>query len=78
MKFAHQNIRSLLSKIDELRILFADLNNNIHFLTLSETWHDSDVLDSELSIDGYCLFRTDDRNKNSGGFFVVVFLISNR
>ena len=30
MKFAHQNIRSLLSKIDELRILFADLNNNIY------------------------------------------------
>ena len=78
MKFAHQNIRSLLSKIDELRILFADLNNNIHFLTLSETCHDSDVLDSELSIDGYCLFRTDERNKNGGGFFVVVFLISNR
>ena len=40
MKFAPQNIRSLLSKIDELRILFADLNN-ILFLTLSETWHDS-------------------------------------
>jgi hypothetical protein len=77
MKFAHQNIRSLLSKIDELPILFADLNNNIHFLTLSETWHDSDVLDSELSIDGYRLFRTDDRNKNGGGFFLF-FLISNR
>ena len=32
MKYAHQNIRSFLSKIDELRIRFADLNNSSHYL----------------------------------------------
>ena len=69
MKFVHQNVRSLLSKIDELRILIADLNNNIHFLTLSEIWRD--ILDSEINIDGYRLFRKD-CNRNGGGVVIYV------
>ena len=69
MKFVHQNVRSLLSKIDELRVLIADLNNNIHFLTLSEIWRD--ILDSEINIDGYRLFRKD-CNRNGGGVVIYV------
>ena len=71
MKFIHQNVRSLLGKIDELRLIISELNSEIHLLTLSETWLHKDITDAELQIAGYQLFRRD-RGAKGGGLAVYV------
>ena len=71
MKFIHQNIRSLLGKIDELRLFVSELSSEIHLLTLSETWVHENVTDAELDIVGYQLFRRD-RGAKGGGLAVYV------
>lgn len=68
-KILHQNIRSLLGKIDELRLIFSELHSGIHLLTFSETWAHKDITDSELDIPGYQLFRRD-RGSKGGGLVV--------
>ena len=58
-----------MPKVDELPITLAELMNNIHLFPLSETWLDSQILDSEIDISGYRVFRQD-RNRNGGGVAV--------
>ena len=43
--------------------------NNIHLFTLSNTWLDSQILNSEIDISSYRVFRQD-RNRNGGGVAV--------
>ena len=69
LKIIHQNVQSLRSKINELRLLCTSLQNGIHILTLSETWLNESILDSEISIPGYNLFRLD-RGEHGGGVAV--------
>jgi hypothetical protein len=38
LKIIYQNIQSLRSKINELRLLCTSLRDGLHILTLSETW----------------------------------------
>ena len=45
------------------------VHNGIHILTLSETWLNESISDTEISIPGYNLFRLD-REKNGGGVAV--------
>ena len=40
-------------------------------ITLSETWLDDSVTDSEISINDYCLVRRD-RNRNGGGVCMYI------
>ncbi len=47
---AHLNIRSLLGKVDHLRILLNQ--NNIDVLCLTETWLNKNVCDIEVTIEG--------------------------
>jgi hypothetical protein len=42
------------------------LNSGIHLLTLSETWLSSDILDSEIDIVGYTLYRRDRKTRGGG------------
>ena len=67
VKIVHQNIRSLLSKIDELRLVISSVQSKIDVITLSETWLTDDVCDSEVSIEGYTLHRRDRGSKEKGG-----------
>ena len=69
LKIIHQNVQSLRSKINELRLLCTSLQNGIHILTLSETWLNESILDSEISIPDYNLFRLD-RGENGGAVAV--------
>ena len=67
LKMAHQIIQSLSCKVDQLRILLLnDLKNELHILTLSETWAKRDLSDAELNIPGYKLFRKDRDGRNGG------------
>ena len=67
-KMLHLNVRSLNGKIDELR---STLSSGIHLLALSETWLSSDIMDSEIGIVGYKLYRAD-RKTRGGGVAVYV------
>ena len=61
LHFIHMNARSILYKISELR--YIAIRTRAAVITLSETWLDDSVTDSEISINDYCLVRRD-RNRN--------------
>lgn len=66
---AHLNIRSLLPKITEIRLLCSELKLSV--LGCSETWLDGSILDSEIGIANYSLIRRD-RNRKGGDVCVYV------
>ena len=60
----HSNCRSLLPKIDHLRLLISSHSPNV--VAITETWLDSTISNSELFIPGYQLVRRD-RDRHGGG-----------
>ena len=68
----HININSLLNKIHELRLIVQHSNPTI--IGITESKLDHTVLNSEVDIDGYTLFRCD-RTRNGGG---VLMYVNNR
>jgi len=73
LKILHINIRSLLPKIEEVRIYMQSMRPD--FLCVSETWLKSDADDFEVKIAGYNFIRKD-RNitkKNRGGGILIYF-----
>lgn len=69
LKICHINAQSLRNKIDEFRSIFE--NSNIDLISISETWLNSHVDDSLMSLNGYKLFRSD-RGTHGGGVAVYV------
>ena len=69
MKVCHLNAQSLLSCIDELNIWLKA--NPYQIITLSETWLDSTVHDSEIAIPGFQIIRKD-RNRHGGGTAIYI------
>ena len=67
LKIVHLNIRSLRSPshLTELRDWAAA--NKTDVITISETWLNTPVTNSEVSIDGYKLYRQDRLRKRGGG-----------
>ena len=68
LHFIHLNVRSLISKISELR--YIAVKTNAAVICLSETWLDDSVSDGEISIDRYCLIRRD-RNRTVVAFACI-------
>lgn len=62
--FVHMNVRSLLPKIDLVRIWAMSTNADV--MVLSETWLGRSIPDSHIFIDGYNIFRADRRAKGGG------------
>ena len=60
LHFVHLNIRSLLPKVDELRLLAR--NTRAACICITETWLNGTVYDSEIKIDNYVV-RRQDRNR---------------
>ena len=69
LHFIHLNIKSVLLKIDQLRIIA--LKTNAAVIGLSESKLDETVTDAEISITGYKALRSD-RNRNGGGVVCYV------
>ena len=69
LRILYLNARSLLSKLDELRVLC--LVNNYDIVCIVESWLSQDISDSELAITGYTIFRRD-RNRHGGGIIIFV------
>ena len=70
--FLGLNIRSLLPKLSEVKLLV--LKTNASVLCLSETWLDHSITDSEISIPSYSIVRKD-RDRHGGG--VCLYIKSN-
>lgn len=66
---AHLNVCSIRNKVHELNYLITV--NNIHILAISETHLDATVLDTEVTIDGYNIFRRDS-DKHGGGIALYI------
>ena len=63
------NVRSLLPKIDNLRLICAVVKPGI--ICVVESWLDSSIEDSEISIQGYQVVRLD-RTRHGGGLVIYV------
>lgn len=68
LKITHLNIRSLLPKMDELRLLMS--SNPLDVLAVSETWLNESIGDAEESLPGYTFIRRDRPLQRAGGSFV--------
>ena len=64
LHFLHLNINSVLSKIEELRLIAK--NSEATVIGITESKLDETVLDGEINIEGYKLIRSD-RNRHGGG-----------
>ena len=69
----HFNCRSLLRHIDELRFIFT--GNHPLVIAISESWVNDTVVDSEVSISGYQIFRLDRSHGRKGGG-VAIYLVN--
>ena len=77
-KIAHLNIRSLVKKMDQLRIMLQD--SNIDVFTLSETWLEKSLCSNLFKIWGYETIRQDraysmglsKKKKRGGGLITYV------
>ncbi len=70
LKVIYTNASSILPKFDELRDLISHEVPDI--LVITESWLNSDVLDSELHIEGFSLFRCDRSSRKGGGVLMYV------
>ena len=61
--YAAQNIRSLIRKLDDIKLLLH--HSNLDLLLLNETWLNSSIGDPELNIDGCTCHRFD---RDAGSF----------
>ena len=69
LSVSHMNVQSLVPCFDEIKIWLKE--NSYDIFTLSETWLDSTIHDSEIKIPGYVIERTD-RNRHGGGVAIYV------
>ena len=76
LKIVHLNARSILPKIDQLRLTLED--SRIDIITMSETWLHPQIDPAMVRIEGYSLFRQDRTRmharglKKGGGLIVSV------
>lgn len=69
LNIIHMNIRSLLPKIDEVRLIARETKASC--ICLTETWLRDTIFDSEVSIDNYVIQRKD-RNRHGGGVCLYI------
>lgn len=66
----HLNIRSLVSKYEQIEQLLT--NSNLHYLCLSETWLSSTSPGGSVNIAGYNVYRCDRNCGRGGGVLIYV------
>ena len=70
LKISQLNTRSILPKIDSLRLLMKD--NPYDVFSVSETWLKPSISDAEISLPGYSVVRMDRCEKIGGGTAIYV------
>ena len=66
----HLNIRSILYKIDQVKMMISQAK--IDILCLTETWLTKATTNHELSIDGYAILRYDSISQRGGGILIYI------
>lgn len=69
LSILYTNCRSVLPKLDHLRLLAS--TQNPHLIAVTETWLDDTISDNEVTIPGYQLVRRD-RNRHGGGIAILI------
>ena len=69
LHFLHLNVRSLIPKISEVRLLLQRTKASV--LALSESWLDGSIKDAEINVDGYSVVRKD-RDRHGGGVLLYI------
>jgi len=72
LKIAHLNVRSLIPKLDSLKLLLENKPSDV--FTVSETWLELSILDNEIRLPaaGYSCVRSDRLGKVGGGCMAYV------
>ena len=70
LKCIYINARSIINKLDELQATVAVLNPDI--VGITESWAHDNILDGELSLPGFDLFRCDRTSTKGGGVLLYV------
>lgn len=66
----HLNIRSVLSKREEVQHLLSE--SNLDFLALSETWLNTNIPTNMIDVPGYTCYRKDRLTGKGGGVLVYI------
>ena len=66
IKIAHLNTRSLKNRAHYIQVKNLIIESDFDIFTISETWLNESVHDSEIAIPGYILYRLD-RQARIGG-----------
>lgn len=69
LKIVHLNVRSLLPKMDMVRIWIESTDADI--VIISETWLTKSITNEDINVHGYNVFRSD-RPKKGGGVAIYV------
>lgn len=69
LHYLHLNTKSLLPKIDELRLIARKTNATC--ICISGTWVDDFIYDTEICIENYNIIRKE-RNRHSGGVCIYI------
>ena len=64
------NARSIINKKSELDFLVADIDP--HVIGITESWANEDIVDAELALTGYVMFRKDRQERRGGGVILYV------
>ena len=70
INMGHFNARSIRNKMEE--ISYFTKQNNIHIITISETWLCPEFSDNYINLPNFQSVFRQDRNKNSGGVCIFV------
>ena len=75
LKMAHLNIRLLKNRSHSIQVKNLVSEHDFDILTVSETWLNGSVDNSEISIPGYTIKCLDRQNKTGGGVCVFIKVI---
>ena len=65
MKVLYSNVRSIYNKIGELKVMASLYSPQI--ICITETWINSDILDAEIQIPNFTIYREDRKNDTRYG-----------
>ena len=74
LKCVYLNARSIVNKKSELDIMVADIDP--HVIGIIESWANKDIVDTELALTRYVMFRKD-RRERRGGVYIYIYILNN-
>lgn len=67
---AHFNSQSMLHKMDEIRLIFSDVN--VHAICVCESWLKNYISNTTICLKGFDVYRNDRASKRGGGVCIFV------